>query len=212
MGVRPRKNPAPKQGKPPAAGIAIYPKMRGVKGRPKRYAYTHRAGKPVVARKPNKRQAELAKLMSEGVGQTAAYRKVYGEAGNPAHTRTLAWYAAHHPTVQAQIRDLDERLITEGKVSIDKLAILRDESMSEQTQLMAASKILDGYHTMMTRHAKVLDMQQVKAPTNILIASMSDGELIKRIQELGGAGTIPGTPAAEVSPGPAHADGGSAGV
>jgi hypothetical protein len=169
-----------------------------------------RNGKPVHARKPNKRQAELARLMSEGKGQTEAYRMVYGEAGNPAHTRTLAWYAAHHPTVQAQIRSLDEQLITEGKVSIEKLAILRDESGSEQTQLMAAAKILDGYHTMMTRHTKVLDMQQQKAPTNILIASMSDGELIRRIQELGGGGTLPGAVEAEVPDQPASPDGGGA--
>lgn len=126
-----------------------------------------------------------------------AYREVYGDKGE--NTRHLAWVVLHNPTVQRLIQSTEELIAKEGRGSIEKLVQLK-ESDSEKIQLGAAKAILEAYAEMIRRQQKALEPQQ-DTTNNILITGMSDDELIARINQLGGQGTLPRTPEAEVQEG-----------
>lgn len=164
------------------------------------------AGKVQTRPGIDRRQAFVTEYLSNGRKATAAYIKAY-----QGKDKKKAWQTLHNEKVQELIASTEKRLAASGQGSVDKLIELRDSGESEKVQLGAAKAIMDSYSEMMKRQIKATS-PEYSGTTNILVTSMTDADIIRRIGELGAQGFVPRAIEAEVQDGPTAPYGGDLGL
>ncbi len=134
------------------------------------------------------------------------------------HRKGLFYLAKPH--VRRAIEDIHQILLDQLQPSIERLADLRDNSESDLVKMNSAKTLVDQYQAVLNRAQKyvqgeALQQQAESITNNILIANLSDDEILRRIQSIkskGAGGAVSGAGEAEVQERPDPSDGEVPGV